>query len=222
MMVSHATLEVFCRSVEMIYQGGTLVTVVAPGEGQAKLSDLMDQHAAMAGQPAQAEFEAAVAAWNSSKAVWTQSVRQEHRYERQKGSGTQVAVVHLRYPDGYEETVPRAAARERIEQRFIEANPMPAAPPPLTPEVAHLRIAIGTEWRALLIRASGRDVRFAVSGNRFTYPIEDVMRSLDELTAEGWQLLSVSEDRFVENSESFVQAVRYLLARGEGGLDPVP
>jgi hypothetical protein len=132
----------------------------------------------------------------------------------------------LTFPDGstmqFEEGVPEEQIREAMEAAAREAHPDPVADE-LTesrPELESLQV-----WeRELLVSEERRSFPDITSWDRF-FPMAGVLETLDELSREGWSVLSTSEDRGLYRSDLAENAsapllVRYLLVQDDHANSP--
>lgn len=131
------------------------------------------------------------------------------------------------YPDGstmqFEEGVSEEKIREAMEGVAREAHPDPGVNERGggRPEMESLPV-----WEVEFLANSSRRCLPDISSWDHFFPMAGVAEILDELSGEGWSVLSASEDRglnpsdFAENT-SVPLRVRYLLVRN-ASTDPVP
>jgi hypothetical protein len=123
----------------------------------------------------------------------------------------------LTFPDGsvmqFEDGVPR----EQI-QREIDAASLVAHPDPVTEELSAGRPELERRqvWRLELLTGEKRRPYPDVTSWDHSFPMADVIGTLDELSREGWTVLNASEDRGLYSSDLAELRVRYLLARDMG------
>ncbi|MHB1519609.1 MAG: hypothetical protein ACYCYQ_15250 [Acidimicrobiales bacterium] len=124
------------------------------------------------------------------------------RFERPPGSG-------------------RHFVQAEAEKRF------PNLPPPDRPDFLAWWINSKEEvrtWQALLFTAEDElPVEFTVSAWTWGYPTKGVLKLLDQLSSDGWNLVHVSEDRGLYTgadalNESYPTRARYLLEKRASGL----
>lgn len=132
-------------------------------------------------------------------------------------------------PDGaqiqFEQGTPKKEIDSYIKAAAREAHPDPERPNPPTgnPTVEELNV-----WEAELILEGQRHNLPAIDVWSRFFPMEAVSTHLNELAADGWSVVHVSEDRGLYKSAiaanmSAPLVVRYLLARdtdGQTGTSP--
>lgn len=127
----------------------------------------------------------------------------------------------ITFPDGskmqFEEGTSENRIRAAIEEAAWEAHPdpNPGEVSGSRPEAESLQV-----WeRELLADGERRSFPDISSWDHF-FPMSGVVETLDELSREGWSVLSASEDRGLYRSDlaenvSAPLTVRYLLVRGD-------
>jgi fermentation-respiration switch protein FrsA (DUF1100 family) len=77
-----------------------------------------------------------------------------------------------------------------------------------------MSVDLGYGWRGVLLRPRAEEEeKFLANSWKFAFPVDQTLQALDELAAAGWLLQSVSEDREVSGSVSFIRRSRHLLVR---------
>jgi hypothetical protein len=171
-------------------------------------------------------FERSSAAWEQQLTNWQARTEVAVGKERLHDGGPRVDVARIRFPDGTENLVDPAAAHDFIAAEFRARFPQPTVAAQFaewrdTVQIAELRTWIG--W--LFDGSEHVPVDLGLPASQFGYPIKEVLGCLDRLSAEGWQIVHVSEDRATHPDsrsphldgetagEAGVAAVRYLLSR---------
>jgi phosphoglycolate phosphatase-like HAD superfamily hydrolase len=126
------------------------------------------------------------------------------------------------FPDGstmqFEEGVPEEQIKEAMAEAAREAHPDP------TSRDRPVQESVRVWEREILVGESRRSLPDIFSWD-YSFPMADVIATLDELAREGWSVLSTSEDRGLYASKladnvSAPLCVRYLLA--QDGPNPAP
>jgi hypothetical protein len=171
-------------------------------------------------------FERSSATWEQKLAEWQAATEVAVGKERLHDGGPRVDVARIRFLDGAESVVAPEAAHDFITAEFRARFPQPTVVAQFaewreTVWIAELRTWVG--W--LFSGADQVPVGLGLPVAPFGYPIREVLGCLDRLSADGWQIVHVSEDRTGHPGsrgghldgdaagETGISTVRYLLSR---------
>src|SRR6202161_3364512 len=141
-------------------------------------------------------FERNGDAWESELANWQASTDVAVGKERLHDGGPRVDVARIRFPDGSETVVDPQNAHDYVTEEFRARQPQPTVAAQFaewreTVQVVELQTWVG--W--LFNGAEHMPVDLGLPVSQFGYPIREVLGCLDRLSADGWQIGHVSEDR---------------------------
>jgi len=219
----HAMLVIARAVFDAVKIPGQEPLVVAKDTGDEAARQWWDERVRAAAADV---FERGSATWEQKLADWQAGTDVTVGKERLHDGGPRVEVARVRFPDGTESVVDPEAVRDFIATEFRARFPQPTVAAQFadwreTVRVAELRTWIG--W--LFDGAEHVPVDLGLPASQFGYPIKEVLGCLDRLSAEGWQIVHVSEDRATHPDsraphldgevpgEAGVHTVRYLLSR---------
>jgi len=216
MGVRHASLVIARVVYDMVEIPGHDPLVVAKDTGDEAARRWWDEHERAA---AAQLFEQTNAAWQRQLSAWHAGTDIEYSKERLHDGGPRMDVARIKFPNGTESVVAPEAAEEYVAEAFRAEHPPPIVAAQFatwreTVQIAELRTWAG--W--LFDRSESLPLDMGLPTSQFGYPIREVLGCLDRLSAEGWQVVHVSEDRgrYTESDaahESGVTTARYLLSR---------
>jgi hypothetical protein len=208
---------VIARAVyDMVEIPGHAPLVVARGTGDEAARRWWDKNErAVASQ----NFDQHNTAWQRKLADWQARTSIEFGKERLHDGGPRMDVARIRFPDGTETVVTPESAEEYVAEAFSAENPPPGVAAQFASWRDTIQIAELRTWAGRLFdRNENLPVDMGLPSSQFGYPIREALSCLDRLSADGWRIVHVSEDRgiYPENDpsgESGVTTVRYLLSR---------
>jgi hypothetical protein len=211
----HAMLVIARAVYDAVEIPGCERFVVAKGAGQQAA---MDWWARQGLGTAAVLLEQDRAAWALRLAEWDAGTDMTFGKDRVEPAGPRVDVARFRFPDGTQRVVPLSAAEDYVAQVFRAANPPPTAESQFAAWWRTIKITELQTWTGQLFKGGeSLPVDLGVPETQSGYPIGEVLGCLDKLSAEGWRIVHVSEDRSLRvtpdgSSEGRLVTVRYLLS----------
>lgn len=211
----HAMLVIARVAHDMVEIPGCEPFAVAKGTGQQAAMDWWARHGQAA---AAASLERDHADWALRLTAWDAGTDMQFGKERLDPAGPRVDVARFRFPNGAESVVPLTAAEDYVAQVFRAANPPPTAEAQFAAWWRTIKITELHAWTGELFKGGeSLPVDLEIHESRPGYPIGEVLSCLDKLSAEGWRIVHVSEDRSLRvapdgSNESCLATVRYLLS----------
>lgn len=217
MAVRHAMFVIARAVFDMVQIPGQEPLLVAQGAGDEAARRWWHEHEQVV---AAQIFRQNNASWQRKLADWDARTDVEFGKERLHDGGPRVDVARVRFPDGTESVAPPESVKDYIAEEFRSEHP----PPTVAAQFADWRdtVQIGEirTWIGRLFNGTENlPLDMGLPASQFGYPIREVLGCLDQLAADGWQVVHVSEDRglgYPEGDaahEPGVTTVRYLLSR---------
>lgn len=208
---------IFTRALyDVLEIPGHETLIVSPGTDRHQAArEWWNQHE---GTVAAQEYESEYADWRGRLEDWKARTRVEFGRDRLYAGSPRVEVAKIKLPDGEERTVRRTDADSCVGDAFSSRHEKPK-----TVDDRYLSwwytVKVRGEFRWVGHLFEGGDGRPVLSDpveGKFGYPVQEVLSTLDALSAAGWKIVHVSEERaliFDRSPVSSVGVVRYLLSR---------
>jgi hypothetical protein len=216
MAVRHAMLVIARAVSDIVEIPGTEPLVVPAGSGESAARDWWVKHEEAAAAARLEEYNASV---EERFVEWDAGTEIEFAKGRIRVGAPRVDLAQITFPDGTEDLAPLDSAADFVAQVFRARNPQPTMEAQYSAWRHAVRVAELWTWTARLHDGTKNSrVDIGQPALRSGYPIDEVLRSLDSLSADGWEVTHVSEDRGQYagsggSSETAVITARYLLTR---------
>ena len=126
------------------------------------------------------------------------ATRVEVGKERLHEGGPRVDVARIAFPDGTDAVADPDTAHDFITEEFRARFPAPTVAAQFADWRETVTVGDLHTWVAWLFRGADQmPVDIGLPRSQFGYPVREVLGCLDRLALDGWQIVSVSEDRSV-------------------------
>lgn len=216
MVVRHAMLVIARAAYDLVEIPGQEPRSVQMGTGEEAARTWWSENEEAA---ATQQFDEDHESWQKKLTEWETRTKVEFGKDRLYDGGPRVDVARIKFPDNSKSVVPLDTAEEYMVETFRSRHALSSLESQFALWRQTVQLTEMRNWIGRLYQGNeSLPMELGLPAARLDYPIGAVLSCLDRLSADGWQIVHVSEDRSSylgtdASSGSAVSTVRYLLTR---------
>jgi hypothetical protein len=213
MVERHAMLVIARAAYDLVEIPGQEPLSVPMGTGEVAARTWWSEHE----EPAAAQqFDEENESWQQKLADWEKRTKVEFGKDRLYDGGPRIDIARIKFPDNSKSVVPLDTAEEYMVETFRSRHALSSVESQFALWRQTVQLTEIRNWIGRLYKGNeSLPMELGLPAAQLDYPIGAVLSCLDRLSADGWQIVHVSEDRdsYAGTDASGVTTVRYLLTQ---------